>query len=402
MTVKHQIARALAMALALGGAASSAQAQTFKVGNREVQTHGSFQQAFILTDINNFLTMDTSKGSGEMTDAAFNLSSQITKKLRAGAQFYSRNIGDLGNGDFQVDWAFVDYRVSRVLGVRGGKMKTALGLFNDTQDMEFLHTWALLPQGVYPLDLRAVTIAHVGADVYGTVGMGKAGSVSYTAHYGTIPDDLAGGYRYGVNDGGTQFSGAIETRGFGVDARWSTPLAGLTVGYSMMSSRADTVVMIPVAPTVSLPVEVDVTPWRRQAYFADYQIGGLHVSAELRDDVRGHTFTPKLAADELFDSRGWFASAAYRATDRFEFGGYYTHYVPNRAKVAAEPANHVSDTAATLRIDVSRFVNVKVEGHVMDGYGPTASSFTRGFYRRNNAAPVAATKMLVVRAGFNF
>jgi hypothetical protein len=388
--------------LVVGAIPASAQT-SFTIGQAEVQVHGSIQQGFVWSEHNNFLTMDTTEGSGEMTDGAFNMSSQITKKLRVGAQLYSRNIGDLGNGGVQMDWGFADYRFSKWIGVRGGKIKTALGLFNDTQDMEFLHTWALLPQGVYPLDLRAVTIAHVGADVYGTVGLKQAGSLSYTAHYGSIPDDLAGGYRYGVIDGGITFDGAIVTKGYGVDARWSAPVEGLTVGYSLMQSRADTKVNYPVpALRTTIPVEVDVTPWRRQAYFADFQRGAFRFSGELRDDKRGHEFTPQLLPNELYTSRGWFVSGAYRLNERFEVGSYYTYYVPNRARDAALPNNHNGDVAATVRVDVNRFWHVKVEGHLVDGYGSLQNSFTRGFYRRNNATPVEQTKMIVVRTGINF
>jgi hypothetical protein len=338
-----------------------------------------------------------------MTDAAFNASTQINKKLRVGAQFYIRNVGDLGNGRPQIDWAFADYKFHKAFGVRGGKMKTALGLFNDTQDMEFLHTWALLPQGVYPLDLRAVTIAHVGADVYGSLGLKKAGSISYTAHYGSVPDDLYGGYRYGVNDGGINFDGAITTRGFGVDTRWTAPIEGLTVGYSLMSSRADTKVLFPIPQLrITVPVEVDVTPWRRQAFFGDFQRGALRLSAELRTDVRGHQFTPQLAANEEFKSRGWFASGAYRINERLELGSYFTTYVPDLTKDSSLPSNHTSDVAATARVDLTHFWHVKVEGHFIDGYGPLANSFTRGFYRRDNTTPNEQTKMLVVRTGVNF
>jgi len=51
------------------------------------------------------------------------------------------------------------------MGFRAGKVKTALGLYNDTQDAESLHTWALLPQALYPTDLRTSLIAHTGGDV---------------------------------------------------------------------------------------------------------------------------------------------------------------------------------------------------------------------------------------------
>ena len=57
-----------------------------------------------------------------------------------------------------------------------GIVKTVLGLYNDTQDMEFLHTWAILPQSMYPLDLRSSTIAHVGADFYGDISLRRLGS----------------------------------------------------------------------------------------------------------------------------------------------------------------------------------------------------------------------------------
>ncbi len=62
-----------------------------------------------------------------------------------------------------------DYRFTSWLGVRGGQVKSVLGLYNDTEDMEFLHTWALMPQSIYPMDVRGDTIAHVGGDIYGKI-----------------------------------------------------------------------------------------------------------------------------------------------------------------------------------------------------------------------------------------
>src|SRR5687767_2578639 len=131
------------LALCVAISASPARAQTsVTVAGREIQAHGSIQQGFVVSGANNFLTMDTSRGSAEMTDGAFNVSPQATKKLRMGAQIYGRHIGQLGDGRPQLDWAYADYRFADAAGVRVGKVKTALGLFNDTQDLEFLHTWA--------------------------------------------------------------------------------------------------------------------------------------------------------------------------------------------------------------------------------------------------------------------
>src|SRR5436189_1029365 len=76
----------------------------FAIEGRPVQIHGFASQGFTYSNDNNYLTMKTSEGSFVFT------------------------------------------------GARAGKVKTTLGLYTDTQDMEFLHTWAILPQSLYPLD----------------------------------------------------------------------------------------------------------------------------------------------------------------------------------------------------------------------------------------------------------
>jgi hypothetical protein len=400
MTVRMMTA-AGALVASLAFTVSSVSAQSISVGGKDVQFHGSFQQGFAISDTNNFLTMDTTAGSGQMTDGAFNVSSQVTHKLRVGAQLYTRKIGEFGEGQVQFDWAYADYRFAKAFGVRGGKMKTMLGLFNDTQDMEFLYTWALLPQGVYPLDLRAVTIAHVGADAYGTLGGKKVGSFSYTVHYGEIPDDTKGGYRYGINDQGIQVDQAIKTTGWGADMRWNAPIDGLLAGYSLMVSHADTHVLVPAGPRI-VPVEVDVTPWRRQALFADYQHDALRLSAEVRKDLRTQNYTPQIRPNLSYDSLGWFAAGSYRFGTHFEAGSYVTRYVPNQAGDTTPSSNHELDRVVTARFDINKWWNVKVEGHFMDGYGTLNSSFAHGFYLRDNATPSAQTNMLVVRTGINF
>ena len=115
--------------------------------------------------------MNSSQGSGAFTDFGFNVSTSVTDKLRVGAQLYDRNLGQLGQYHPSLDWAVADYRFKSWLGVRGGKVKTTLGLYTDTQDLDFLRAFALLPQSVYPADLRDATMAHLGGDIYGNVSL---------------------------------------------------------------------------------------------------------------------------------------------------------------------------------------------------------------------------------------
>ena len=376
-------------------------AQTaFKVGSKELQVHGAVQQGFAVTDTNNFLTMDTAEGSAAMTDAAVNVTSSLTQKLRVGGQLYVSNMGQLGNGRLQLDWAYADYRFATALGVRGGKMKTALGLFNDTQDMEFLYTWALLPQGTYPLDFRVATIAHVGGDVYGTADLGRAGSIAYTAYGGIIQDDPEGGYRYGVESLGIDVLSVHNTRTGGLDARWATPVNGLMTGYSF--SAASLKVDVIVQP-YGIPLSTTTTPWHRHAVYADYQRSGLRLSSEWRRERRDTTGNPaNILPPSMMKGDAAFVAASYRPIDMVEVGSYYSYYVADLSVPSSDPTNHIYDKVVSGRLDLNRFWHVKVEGHFMDGVGPVYP-LARGFYVRDNPMGMQPkTKMLVIRTGVNF
>ncbi len=399
MTVSSFACRAIALT-GLGVALASApvEAQSFKVGSKEVQVHGSFQQGFIFTDGNNFLTMPTADGSGAMTDGSVNFGTRLTPKLRVGGQLYSRNIGQLGNYQGQVDWAFADYKFNDKIGIRAGKVKTALGLFNDTQDMEFLYTWALLPQGTYPLDLRSVSIAHVGGDVYGSVKVGTAGSVAYTGYLGVIQDDTKGGYRYGVEDAGLAFTKGIKTKGGGFDARWTTPVPGLVTGYSFTQTAGTAALNLAAA---NLNFAVDTDPWRRQAVFADYQGASLRLSGEWRHESLSTIIVPAVFPSSTTRSESAFMAASYRLFKQFEAGSYHSRFVYDTALSSSLPDNHITDTAITGRVDLNQYWHVKVEGHFMDGTGN--ATLARGFYVRSNPGGFdEKTKMLVVRTGVTF
>jgi len=192
------------------------QAEDFKLLDRNVEIHGFASQGFIYTDTNNWLTMNTSQGSGAFTDFGFNVSTSVTDKLHVGAQVYDRNLGHLGQYHPSLDWAVADYRFKSWFGVRGGKVKTTLGLYTDTQDLDFLHVFALLPQSVYPTDLRDATIAHQGGDVYGSLPLSHGlGGLAYTAYAGHRSDSIYSRWFYLL----TQFGNYPKTT-VGCNTAW--------------------------------------------------------------------------------------------------------------------------------------------------------------------------------------
>jgi hypothetical protein len=87
----------------------------------------------------------------------------------------------------------------------------------------------IVVQSVYPFDWRAVSVAHVGGDIYGTIRTGRGGSLSYTGFAGSIPHDPRGGFRYGIEAQGGRLTSDVMGRMTGVDLRWDSPIAGLMI-----------------------------------------------------------------------------------------------------------------------------------------------------------------------------
>jgi hypothetical protein len=136
-------------------------------------------------------------GSFGFTEMGLNMSSQVTDNFRLGAQVFNRNVGQLGQYHPSLDWAVADYRFKNWFGVRAGEVKTVIGLYNDSQDQDFLRTFALLPQSVYPTDLRDALIAQLGVDIYGAIPLkDRLGDLFYTAYAGHRHDSFYSGAAY--------------------------------------------------------------------------------------------------------------------------------------------------------------------------------------------------------------
>lgn len=397
----------LALAASLSNLPAFAQ---FVIAERPVQVHGFFSQGFAYSNVNNFLTMPTSKGSFEFTDGGVNVSVDLSSKFRVGAQAYSRNIGKLGEGRVNLDWASGDYRFSDWLSVRAGKVKTVLGLYNDNQDTQFIHTWAILPQSIYPLDLREISLAHVGGDLYGNLSSQRFGQLSYTAYAGKLSDDRKGGYRYGIEATGVSVK-RITGRVAGGDLRWTTPVKGLLLGASYLAASMD---LPDITNGLNSGGEIKLYKDHRPVFYSQYARGNLRLEAEYSREIQnlsltGVTHTAGFAVTHVeYDRRAWYAAAAYRLSKHLELGTYHSRFFPDADKalqlgifVLPDAARHVFDQVITGRIDINRYCDFKVEGHFIDGYGDLGSF--RGFYPQDNPQGVAPkTNLLVLRLGLNF
>jgi hypothetical protein len=406
--------RILVLALLCFCGGGALMGQDFKLFDRDFQVHGFASQGIIYTNENNWLTMPTSVGSGsaQFTDFGANVSVPITDKLRAGVQIYDRNLGELGKWHPEVDWAYASYKIRPWFNIRGGKVKTVLGLFNDTQDLDFLHPYALLPQSVYPTDLRDADIAHTGVDAFGDIRLpDHVGKISYTAYTGHRWDTQYGGYPYLLADlvhftsyGGLQYGG---------DLRWAPPLKGLVVGVSRLSEditgTGESVGAHPIAWH-----EHSLSDWTNQ-FYGQYTVGKLELDSEWRRNLRDQKIDSGIGFPIAIetDVHGSYVAGSYRITRWFQAGSYYSRYSIIEPPDAFSPkasTGHIYDKVITGRFDLNRFTNIKVEGHFMDGFG-LPGGYPSGFYTADNASvPPGATNgdlkpntnAFILKVGFNF
>jgi len=405
----------VAVALWIGPSLLHAQFD-FHVDSRDVQVHSFASQGFMYSNTNNYLTMNTSHGSAALTDFGVNISTAITDKFRVGAQLYDYNLGLLGNFHPQLDWAYGDYKFKDWLGIRAGKVKTVQGLSHDVQDMEFLHTWALMPQSVYPLDTRGDTIAHIGADMYGDIGIKKVGSFAYTFFGGKRPNDADGGYLYGVDtmshvpapQGGfmyitgqtknvTYYGGPV----YGADLHWTTPVKGLLLGASYMIQDITTTGTY-VKPIV-VPYKLTTVTDKATEFYLEYTLGNLRFAGEYRSEPKIVQLNQPsgVLVQGFQDSRSGYVSLSYRFTKWLELGSYHSRYVDNWPVMHSDPRNHIFDQVFTARFDVNRNIDFKIEGHFIDG-AAIDGVLDHGFYAAPNPTGLAPNMhMLVMRIGYH-
>ena len=96
----------------------------------------------------------------------------------------SRTAGEGSPGNIRLDYGFIDYAYftgeASKLGIRLGRMKTPLGLYNDTRDVAFTRPSILLPQSIYFDRTRKLALAADGVHLYGEY-RSDLGDISFQA-----------------------------------------------------------------------------------------------------------------------------------------------------------------------------------------------------------------------------
>ena len=233
--------------------------QVSAVDFNNIHINGFISQGYLNSSGNNFLA-DSKDGTFQINEVGLTVTTQINPKLRLGMQFLSRDLGEEGNNDVLLDWGFADYHYRDWLGVRIGKAKLPIGLYNEGRDSDFLRPMAFLPQSIYDENKRNLLVAAMGGHLYGNIPFGEYGDFDYQAFYGEINfDDDSGQWRavelnaqqilskrnQNLASQGSSVRYALDD--FDIDNDWvygasliyNTPLRGLRCGFSWFEGTSD-------------------------------------------------------------------------------------------------------------------------------------------------------------------
>lgn len=353
-----------------------------------LQIHGFATQGFLYSSNNNYLTMKSSSGSLQWTEGAISINDAVTDKLRVGIQVHMYQMGEIGGPNLLVDWASGDYKVTDNLGFRAGKIKLPMGLFTESQDVDSLFLWVMLPQANYPDDNRDFDLAVLGGEVYGRLNLGERGHVLYRGYVGESRLDANGGYVLQLSEYGMTFPTPPSGKAFGGDARWVTPWEQLTLGASVETQTLDGS-----GPQGTM----HMSPSFLTAYYAEWHKGKLHVSGEYwRVPVNVLLEAGTTVMAQAIDSRSWYPMISYEVTKKLEVGTYYNHYINKAGGNTFDPADYSKDWVIAGRYNFNSNFYGKLEGHFLHGTGI-------GYYTSVNPDGLKPnSQMLAARIGFSF
>lgn len=329
----------------------------------DIDIHGFVSQGYLKSDNNDFYFAETEDGTFQFNEVGLNFSSNLTDQLRVGIQFLSRDLGELGNNEIEIDWAYADYRFRNWLGIRAGKIKKPYGLYSRSRDIDAARVGIFLPTGIYDDVMREHYLSTQGVGIYGNL----PGGLSYETQYGTVQADPGGGMaknlEWLLN---TEVSETDTDESLIGHLAWDTPLQGLIVSA--------TVFKLPDMKLKSAMGEL-LFEGLDSVVSAEYSFEKFTIAAEYKYWPFKLTLNDNVTLiDQTIDS--WHVIASYQFVDWFTLGAYYSESYMDRNDRAGDKleaaggrraAGWKKDAALTTKFDINDYWVFKLEGHLING-----------------------------------
>jgi hypothetical protein len=310
-----------AAAIVLGGTNSARAVEAF---DGRIELHGYAHQAFMISNsfANKYLGTDP-HGSFDQNALALLFSFKATDDLRIWAQLYADS-----DSRMRLDWAYADYRVNDWLRVRGGQIKTPLGLLNETRDIKYLHLSTLEP-----------LLYQEGSEVMFESFRGASVLLEHEVAGGAIKLDLFGGAPVFFE---SRESEEKHYGLFGARLMYETPLDGLLVGGNYLRSNE----------------KRDGVSGKKEVY------GGSLEFMRAGLDLHGEYFT---FSEVERRGHGYYVEAGYTIKDQWVPFARYDYLTCNE-DMKSDPLHFQEAVSFGLTYKFNRFASLRVEDHIIKGY----------------------------------
>ena len=353
--------------------------EAFETGVLDI--HGFLSQGYLQSDNNNFYAA-TEEGTFQFNEVGINFSSDLTDRLRVGLQLLSRDLGNLNNNEVELDWAYGSYRWKDWLGFEAGLLKIAWGLYNSTRDIDMLRTPIFLPSSLYAERDRDIYNSMLGVVLLGDFYTSDFGSFSYSFSYGEEDVPTESGFISGLNlDDDIETIECKVTNIFSGNFEWSSPLDGLRVGMNLgqydWTWEGRTMIWPEDESSSWYHLEDSIDGARYLIASAEYTWNDLVLAAEYITVDENESQDVDASDNHGEDrSEGFYGGGAYRFTEHFELGAYYSVSYPDRSDKDGKklekkgwPAYYAwqKELVLTTRFDINEYWLVKLEGHFVNG-----------------------------------
>ena len=152
-----------------------------------VQLHGFASQGYVFSPDNPYGGEQSKDGSFDYREFGLNGSWEATNKLRFAGQLLSRTMADAADGEVKVDFLLADYLAFsdglNSFGVRIGRIKNPLGVYNSTRDIPGNRPGVTVPSAIYFDSFRDAVLATDGVSFYGNHAL-EMGDVNWNIYTG--------------------------------------------------------------------------------------------------------------------------------------------------------------------------------------------------------------------------
>lgn len=348
----------------------------------ETLINGFVSQGYIKTDNNNMYT-NSENGSFEFSETGIRFSTQLPDRLRIGMQLFARDLGDLGNNEITIDWAFADYLFTNELGVRAGILKIPHGLYNEIRDTDMLRASIFLPMGLYNEAWRDTFVSLKGIGIYGDL----LNHCSYKFQVG-IPSVSP---ESGMAKSFSSFTNSKVTDTnpesyYTASIQLYDIVEGLKLGFAGGKFNFAMNFIINENSAISLPgtntghIDGDGYVWTTSAEYIYNNITfsteygrfvfDLPITIDLQD-------TDKLQLFRSVNMETYYVNLSYRMTEWFEAGIYYSVTYNDKDDKKGKEYIHkflgkrysawAKDVCISARFDINSNWVLKMETHINDG-----------------------------------